>query len=58
LAGQHPEYLQRQFVDVLEGRRPRLTDSHAAAMQGLEVADIEGIADYLSRTRRDRITAQ
>jgi len=57
LAGQHPDYLQRQFADVLEGRRPRLTESHTPMMQGLELADIQGIADYLSRTQRKRSNA-
>lgn len=54
LAGQHPEYLLRQFIDVVEARRPRLTHSHAPFMRELQRAELEGIADYLSRNRRSR----
>ncbi|MGA0054093.1 MAG: c-type cytochrome [Steroidobacteraceae bacterium] len=54
LAGQHPEYLIRQFIDVVEGRRPRLSKTHAPLMRELQRTELEGIADYLSRTRRPR----
>ena len=54
LAGQHPEYLLRQFIDVVEARRPRLSKTHAPLMRELQRAELEGIADYLSRTRRSR----
>lgn len=54
LAGQHPEYLLRQFIDVVEARRPRLTNSHAPMMSELQRAELEGMADYLSRNRRSR----
>jgi cytochrome c553 len=54
LAGQHPEYLLRQFIDVVEGRRPRLSKTHTPLMRELQRTELEGIADYLSRTRRPR----
>lgn len=49
LAAQHYGYLQRQFFDVLEHRRPELEASHAVAMRGLDRDEIDGIADRLSR---------
>ncbi|NBW88604.1 MAG: cytochrome C [Gammaproteobacteria bacterium] len=49
LAGQHHAYLQRQFLDVLEQRRPGLSESHARVMRGLAQPEIDGIADFLSR---------
>jgi cytochrome c553 len=54
LAGQHPEYLLRQFIDVVEARRPRLSKSHTPLMRELQRTELEGMADYLSRTRRSR----
>lgn len=54
LAGQHPEYLLRQFIDVVESRRPRLSKTHTPSLRGLQRAELEGMADYLSRTRRSR----
>jgi cytochrome c553 len=49
LAGQHYEYVRRQFFDIVEGRRPMLSATHARYLEGLDKADIEGMADYLSR---------
>ncbi len=54
LAGQHPEYLLRQFIDVVEARRPRLSKTHTPLMRELQRPELEGMADYLSRTRRSR----
>lgn len=54
LAGQHPEYLIRQFIDVVEIRRPRLSKTHAPLLRELQRSELEGMADYLSRTRRSR----
>jgi len=54
LAGQHPEYLIRQFIDVVEARRPRLSKTHTPLLRELQRTELEGIADYLSRTRRSR----
>jgi cytochrome c553 len=54
LAGQHPEYLLRQFIDVVEARRPRLSKTHTPLMRELQRTELEGMADYLSRTRRSR----
>lgn len=51
LAAQHYSYLQRQFLDVLEKRRPQLSASHVVFMRGLERDTIDGIADHLSRLR-------
>jgi cytochrome c553 len=49
LAGQHYEYLRRQFFDIAEGRRPMLSASHARFLHELDQADVDGMADYLSR---------
>jgi cytochrome c553 len=49
LAGQHYEYLRRQFFDVAEGRRPQLSASHGRLLHELNKADVDGMADYLSR---------
>lgn len=49
LAGQHYEYLRRQFFDIAEGRRPALAASHARFLHELDQADVDGMADYLSR---------
>jgi len=54
LAGQHPEYLIRQFIDVVEIRRPRLSKTHTPLLRELQRSELEGMADYLSRTRRSR----
>lgn len=54
LGGQHPEYLLRQFIDVVEARRPRLSKTHTPLMRELQRTELEGMADYLSRTRRPR----
>lgn len=52
LAGQHHGYLRRQVQDAVEGRRPRLQGSHGARFAALTAAEIDGLADYLSRNAR------
>lgn len=49
LAGQHYEYLLRQFYDAPEGRRPNMPAAHRRLMRALVAEDIRGISDYLSR---------
>lgn len=51
IAGQHYEYLRRQFYDAVEGRRPNFSLKHVRLFAGLERDDIVGLADYLSRMR-------
>jgi cytochrome c oxidase subunit 2 len=54
LAGQNYAYLQRQFHDALEGRRPKLGSSHAADLRDLDRDALEGLAEVLSRMDRIR----
>ncbi|MGH8286587.1 MAG: c-type cytochrome [Steroidobacteraceae bacterium] len=49
LAGQHSDYLIRQFYDAVEGRRPNMDGEHARRLAKLDRDEIVGIADYLSR---------
>lgn len=56
LAGQHHAYLLRQFLDVMEGRRPALGASHRRVMSDFDQALADGIADYLSRNSRGSTT--
>jgi cytochrome c553 len=49
LAGQHYEYLLRQFHDTADGRRPNMNQDHVRVFRGLEMQDFVGLADYLSR---------
>jgi cytochrome c553 len=49
VAGQHYEYLRRQFYDAVDGRRPNFSPSHIRLLAQLEHDDIEAVADYLSR---------
>jgi cytochrome c553 len=49
VAGQHYEYLQRQFYDAVDGRRPNFSPAHIRLLAQLEHDDIEAVADYLSR---------
>jgi cytochrome c553 len=49
LAGQNHVYLVRQQHDLLEGRRPDEQRDHMRRLDGLDVGEIEGLADYLSR---------
>lgn len=56
LAGQHHAYLLRQFLDVMEGRRPALGASHRHLMTDFDQTLADGIADYLSRNSRGSTT--
>jgi cytochrome c553 len=49
LAGQHYEYLRRQFYDAVDGRRPNFSPAHIRLLARLDHDDIEAVADYLSR---------
>jgi len=49
IAGQHYEYLRRQFYDAVDGRRPNFSPAHIRLLARLDHDGIEAIADYLSR---------
>jgi len=49
LAAQHYEYLLRQMNDAAQGRRPNMPQEHVRLLGELEVQDLVGVADYLSR---------
>ncbi|HET9472914.1 MAG TPA: c-type cytochrome [Steroidobacteraceae bacterium] len=58
LAGQHAAYLARQIYDAVDGRRPRLENSHGKRFAPLEFEDVRGLTDYLSRLGwRDGVVA-
>ena len=48
LAGQHPEYVDEQLQDALEGRRPGMGRDHARLLAHLSSDDMDAIARYLS----------
>jgi cytochrome c553 len=49
LAGQHYEYLIHQLHDATDGRRPGLAHDHVQFLERLQLSDIIGVSDYLSR---------
>jgi cytochrome c553 len=49
IAGQHYEYLRRQFYDAVDGRRPNFSPAHIRLLAHFDHDHIEGVADYLSR---------
>lgn len=49
LAGQHAAYTLRQLAEAAAGRRPGMQPTHRRALHALTSADLEGLADYLSR---------
>ena len=49
LAGQRYDYLLRQLHDTVDGRRPSMVMIHERALARLDMEDLMGIADYLSR---------
>jgi len=49
LEGQDYYYLLRQLHDAIDGRRPGLTATHAKLLRAFDAADLEGLADYLSK---------
>ena len=49
LAGQHYEYLLRQMHDSLEGRRLNLSREHGLLLKRFQLAEFDGVSDYLSR---------
>ncbi len=54
IAGQHYEYLRRQFYDAVDGRRPNFSPAHIRLLAKLEHDDIEALADYLARLPGNR----
>jgi cytochrome c oxidase subunit 2 len=52
LGGQHYAYLLRQFHDALDGRRPKLAQSHDEYLRDLDREGLQGLADFLSRQVR------
>ncbi|MGC4029625.1 MAG: c-type cytochrome [Steroidobacteraceae bacterium] len=58
VAGQHYRYLLRQLHDTLEGRRPNMPPPHADLLVGMDVNELTGLADYLSRLRPARQLAR
>ena len=49
IAGQHQQYLVRQMQDAADGRRPNMSAAHIVTLRRMTYAEIQGIADYLSR---------
>jgi cytochrome c553 len=49
VAGQHYEYLLRQFHDAVEGRRPNFPAEHVRLLERFERDDLRGLADALAR---------
>lgn len=49
LANQQYAYLKRQMGDGARGIRPTYSERHVRLLRDLDVAEIDGIADYLSR---------
>ena len=58
LAGQHYRYLLRQLHDTLEERRPNMPPPHPQLFAPLDVDDLTGMADYLSRVKPARHLAR
>ena len=54
LAGQHYSYLLRQMHDTIESRRPNMPPPHSRLLENMDVADLTGLADYLSRVQPAR----
>jgi cytochrome c553 len=52
VAGQHYEYLLRQLDDCRAGRRPNMQSQHPQLLAGLDMEDLRGLADYMSRLGR------
>lgn len=53
LAGQHYRYLLRQLEDTAQKRRPGMDASHVDMLRRLSPAQLQGVADYLSRVSPD-----
>lgn len=53
LAGQHYAYLVRQLEDTAARRRPGMDAAHVAMLAKMSTAQIQGVADYLSRLSPD-----
>ncbi len=49
LAGQRYDYLLRQLHDVVDGRRPNMAAIHDSQLRQLDMEELDGLADYLSR---------
>ncbi len=53
LAGQRYDYLLRQLHDVVDGRRPNMMAIHDSRLRKLDMEELNGLADYLSRLPRN-----
>jgi len=53
LAGQHYRYLLRQLEDTAQKRRPGMDAAHVDMLRRMSPAELEGVADYLSRVSPD-----
>jgi len=49
IAGQHAAYLMRQMQESAGGGRPNMSAPHQALLATFELADFQGLSDYLSR---------
>jgi cytochrome c553 len=49
LSGQRYDYLLRQLHDVVDGRRPNMARIHDLLLRKLDMEELQGLADYLSR---------
>lgn len=49
IAGQHYEYVLRQFYDAVDGRRPNFSRAHVRLLAKLDRNELVGLADALSR---------
>jgi len=54
IAGQHYDYLRRQFYDAVDGRRPNFSAAHIRLLAKLDHEEIEALSDYLSRLPANR----
>jgi len=57
MAGQNFDYLLRQFHDAIEGRRPNMGVVHVERLKTLDMRELTGLADYLSRLPVGRASA-
>ena len=53
LAGQHYAYLLRQLQETAAGQRPGMDRAHVDMLKGISMAELRGVADYLSRVSPD-----
>jgi cytochrome c553 len=49
VAGQQYGYLLRQMHDTVDGRRPNMSAMHVGLLKPLDMGELVGVADYMSR---------